>query len=110
LAIVLAFAFCLLTPLGGLAATRTWDGEGGTNNWSEPANWSGNVAPDPLGGDFVIFNGTSSKNVTIDVPVIVIGFQINSPYGGEISQGASSVTVNGAFTQADGTFTGGSGI
>lgn len=95
---------------GVAAVTRTWDGGGVTNNWSEPANWSGDVAPDPLGGDFVIFDGTSSENVTIDVPVIVSGFQINSPYGGEISQGSSNVTVNGASSQSSGTFTGGSGV
>jgi uncharacterized repeat protein (TIGR01451 family) len=92
------------------AVNRTWDGGGVTNNWSEGANWSGDVAPDPLGSDFVIFDGTSSKNVTIDVPVIVSGYQINSPFGGEISQGSSSVTVNGASSQSSGTFTGGSGV
>ena len=30
------------------AATRTWDGGGGDNNWSTAANWSSDTVPVPL--------------------------------------------------------------
>lgn len=35
----------LYSPKFVAAATITWDGGGGTNNWSEDANWSGDVEP-----------------------------------------------------------------
>src|SRR4030095_3341874 len=28
-----------------ILVTKTWDGGGVTNNWSEPANWSGDTIP-----------------------------------------------------------------
>ena len=34
-------------------STRTWDGGGPTGNWSEGANWAGDVAP--VAGDDLIF-------------------------------------------------------
>ena len=58
------------------AATRTWDGGGADNNWSTPANWSSDTLP--IAGDTVTFNGTSTKNATIDVPVTVAIFQVNA--------------------------------
>lgn len=89
------------------AVTRTWDGGGATNNWSEAANWSDDVVPGP--GDTVAFDGTSTKNAVIDVNVSIDGFNINTGYTGTISQGTSSIILNQAFTQADGIFSGGSG-
>jgi autotransporter-associated beta strand protein len=47
-------------------AVRIWDGGGSTNNWSEAANWSGDVVPDA--GSAAVFNGTSTKNATVDAP------------------------------------------
>jgi hypothetical protein len=46
---------------------RTWDGGGTTNNWSEAANWSGNLAPATT--ELVTFDGTSTKYCTIDANV-----------------------------------------
>src|SRR5258708_4703611 len=40
------------------AVNRTWDGGGLTNNWSEAANWSGDIVPGS--GDIAIFDGTST--------------------------------------------------
>ncbi len=88
------------------AATRTWDGGGVTNNWSEAANWSSDTVP--IAGDTAVFDGTSIKDATIDVNVTVTTLNINAGYTGTISQGASDLTAV-IFTQSDGTFTGGSG-
>ncbi len=45
--------------------SMVWAGGGSTNNWSESANWSGGSAPTSL--DAVTFDGTSTKNVALDV-------------------------------------------
>jgi len=37
------------------AATVTWDGGGTDNNWTTPANWSGDAAP--AAGDTLAFSG-----------------------------------------------------
>ena len=89
-------------------ATKTWDGGGATENWSEAANWSGDTVP--LNADTVVFDATSVKNVTIDVNITVAAWQIAAGYTGIISQGTSTVTVNSTFTQSGGTFTGGNGL
>src|SRR5687767_10216050 len=86
--------------------TKTWDGGGATNNWSEAANWSGDTVP--LAADTVVFDTTSVKNVTVDFNITVAAFQIASGYSGVISKGTPSLTVNGVFTQTSGTFTPGS--
>ena len=91
------------------AANLTWDGGGATNNWSEAANWSTNTLPG--GGDTAIFDGTSSKNVTIDTSISVGGIDIKAGYTGTITQ-AKGVNISFGFwgyTQAAGTFVGGDG-
>ena len=45
---------CLFVNLAG-AATATWDGGGGDNNFRTPANWVGDIAPSP--GDILAFDG-----------------------------------------------------
>ena len=89
------------------AATRTWTGAGATNNWSLAANWSGGVVP--VAADTVVFDGTSVKNVTIDVNASVASLSINAGYTGTISQSAGrTITVGaGGWTQASGIFVGG---
>src|SRR5438270_615654 len=90
------------------AANVTWDGGGGTNNWSEPANWSGDVVPGSA--DTAFFDGTSTKDATIDVNINVRGIRINSGYTGTITQSSSSTITVGAdgLSQSSGTFSGGS--
>ncbi|NBS42011.1 hypothetical protein EBS80_05145, partial [bacterium] len=82
------------------AATRTWDGGGATNNWSECANWDG---PDicPGTADVATFSATSTKNATIDAGFTtgVTTFNINAGYTGIITQ-ARSFTVSGVTTFA----------
>src|SRR6266705_4496023 len=91
------------------ALNRTWDGGGATNNWSEAANWSGDVVPGS--GDVAVFDGTSTKDATIDPGYAgsVAGIQINSGYTGTITHASgATLTVGGnGFVQSVGSFTGG---
>ncbi|MCU0239849.1 MAG: carboxypeptidase-like regulatory domain-containing protein [Pyrinomonadaceae bacterium] len=89
-------------------AQITWDGGGATNNWSEAANWSTDTVP--LNTDVVIFDGTSTKDVTFDIALTrTAATSINTGYTGTLSADSPNLTFNGAFTQSSGTFNGGSG-
>src|SRR5215475_13226742 len=87
------------------AVNRTWDGGGATNNWSEAANWSGDVVPGA--GDIAVFDGTSTKDAVIDAGFTgaVDGFQINAGYTGTITQAITFSIGNSGFSQSSGTFT-----
>lgn len=122
------FSLLLLLIGGGVlwyagtaqGVNRTWDGGGvdgtcggaGTaNNWSCAANWSADTVP--TSADIAIFDGTSTKNATINSSLsggsAPAGISINSGYTGTITQ-ATGVTIlvgSSGFTQAAGTFTGG---
>jgi hypothetical protein len=89
------------------AATRTWDGGGGDNNWSTDANWSDDT--EPTSSDVAQFDSTSTKNCTIDASISVLGIAVNSGYTGTITQGSSNTITVGTsnWTMATGTFTGG---
>ncbi|MBX3294047.1 MAG: carboxypeptidase regulatory-like domain-containing protein [Acidobacteria bacterium] len=95
-------------PADCVAGQKTWDGEGLTNNWSEPANWTCDQVP--ANTDLVIFDGTSTKDAFIDTNITVNRWQINAGYTGTITQGpSSSVSVlfnfNAPFfTQSSGNF------
>ncbi len=83
---------------------KVWDGGGVDNNWSTLANWSGDTLP--VAGDSVLFDGTSSKDVTMNnVLATVSGFFMRG-YTGTITQ-TNTVTVTNNFEQTSGTFTGG---
>ncbi|MBL8812411.1 MAG: autotransporter-associated beta strand repeat-containing protein [Planctomycetaceae bacterium] len=49
-----------------LLTARVWDGGGGVanNTWSNPLNWSGDVAP--VAGDDLVFPGSASVHVTVN--------------------------------------------
>lgn len=122
----LALGFCLIILTALLigqslynvkAATVTWDGGGadGTcggspgdgNKWSCGLNWSTDAVP--TSADVATFDGTSTKDVTIDSNINVLGIDINSGYTGTITQ-ASTVTItvdSSGFAQDDGIFVGG---
>ncbi|HKE55401.1 MAG TPA: hypothetical protein VKB46_01825, partial [Pyrinomonadaceae bacterium] len=87
------------------AANVTWDGGGATNNWSEAANWSGDVVPGA--GDIAVFDGTSTKDAVIDAGFAgaVDGLQINAGYTGTITQAITFSIGNSGFSQSSGTFT-----
>ncbi len=97
----------LILSVPALAATRTWDGGGGDDNWSTAANWSDDTAPGA--SDVATFDGTSTKACTIDANISVAGIDINPGYTGTVTQSASvTVTVGTSnYNQAAGTFTGG---
>lgn len=98
LALMLGFSF------GYAQSTVTWNGGGTTNDFSDGANWVGGVAP--ISGDDVIFDGTSSKNCTIDQDMDLNDFTIQSGYNGTIdgTSGNSRIITINNFTQASGTF------
>ncbi len=99
----------VLSTAAASAATITWDGEGaGDTDWSTAANWSGDTIPGA--SDDVVFDATSSNNSVIDAGHAgsVLSISVNSGYGGEITQSRSLTVGAGGFTQATGTFTGGS--
>ncbi|WKZ31414.1 MAG: response regulator [Candidatus Dojkabacteria bacterium] len=85
------------------AATYTWDGGGATENWSECTNWSTDVCP--TSADSVIFDGTSSKNSTVDSSFggTITAVSINAGYSGVVTQGRALI-MNGAYTQSAGTY------
>jgi len=97
-----------------LAASYTWDGGGtdGTcggslgdgNKWSCATNWSSDIVP--LSTDTVTFNGTSTKDATIDSSFqgTVSSLTIAAGYTGTITQ-ARTLVVTTTFTQSAGTFT-----
>lgn len=85
-------------------ATRTWDGGGADNNASTAANWSSDTAP--VDGDFVVFDGTSTKNCTwnISSSTTFATFSVNSGYSGTISLN-QGLSLSGDYSQATGTVT-----
>lgn len=85
-----------------LLATITWDGQGSDNNWSTPENWTGDTKPTST--DIVVFNSTSTKDVTIDEAVTVAGFTVESSYTGTITGGAALIDIDGSFSLLGGTF------
>ena len=111
--------------LRGVSANNvTWDGGGATNNWSEAANWSGDVVPGA--SDVAIFDGTSTKNATMDAAgpqganINVQAIKIATGYSGTITQApgvtlkltslsslSCGTTLFISFCQEAGTFNGG---
>jgi len=82
---------------------RTWTGNGSTNNWSEAANWSGNLVP--LSTEEVVFSSVGTKDSTIDSSFggTIGGISIESGYTGTITQ-ARHLTVSATFEQYGGRF------
>src|SRR5207249_5489301 len=79
----------------------------GAGNWSTDANWDTGLQPG--GADTVTFDATSVTNSTVDAGFAgTIGnLNINAGYTGTINL-ARSLTIDGSYTQAAGTFNGGS--
>ncbi|MDD5103970.1 MAG: LamG domain-containing protein, partial [Candidatus Peribacteraceae bacterium] len=93
-----------LQPGTALAATRTWDGGGSTNNWSEDANWSDDT--EPTAADTALFDATDATDVTVDSDILIGGLTVTSGYGGTLNLGSATITGSvgdGAvqFTAAD---------
>jgi hypothetical protein len=103
--ISLALFFCI-APFAE-AAPFTWTGSGSDNNWSTAANWNGNSVP-ANSGSIVVFNGTSTKNVTLDRSINVLSLALSSGYTGTITQlkGKYVRMGTGGLTMNAGTFIG----
>lgn len=94
------------------AATFTWNGAGGDNNWSTAGNWAGGVAPANDGTAAIILAGSSKLTPNLDTnwDVVSLNFSNNagafvlggSPLtiraGGIINNDANTQTINNAIT------------
>src|SRR6266545_2590844 len=116
--LITTLAVFLAYPGQTQAAVKTWDGGGadGTcgggagdgNKWSCALNWSGDSLP--TSSDVATFDATSTKDATIDASFAgsVAGINILSGYTGTITQARSLTVGASGYSQAAGTFTGGS--
>ena len=58
----------MLAAVGSLraAATRTWTGAGGDNEWTNTLNWTGSAVP--VSGDTAVFENTGVLSLRINRP------------------------------------------
>lgn len=106
LATVVVASLCGLSATRAVGATCTWTGLGGDGLWSNSLNWAGFGCSTPGAADTAQFS-VGSVACTVNVDPGVGAITING-YSGTITQSAA-LTVNGDFSQASGTFAGGSG-
>ena len=84
---LLAAILCAL-PLTASGTTRTWDGGGGTANFSTAANWNPDGAP--ANGDDLVFPAAAPTTVTND---------LSSRTFGSLSFPAGVTLAGNAFTR-----------
>ncbi|MBD1942561.1 cadherin-like domain-containing protein [Coleofasciculus sp. FACHB-712] len=103
-------AFCkevTETYSGIFMATFKWSGGGTTNNWTEAANWllvsgTGSDADGiPDADDVASFDGTSTKNATINGNVSIQNLQVAAAYTGSLSLGSNTLAVSGGLAIAN---------
>ena len=85
--------------------TKVWDGGGSTNNWSNAANWVGNVAPGfgdslefPASGgnsNILTFNDFAANTVFNSITLLGAGYSING--NGMTLNGGINETVASGF-------------
>lgn len=106
-----------LMPSEAFAADLYWVGDAGaaTNvagNWktTDPSGCGGgDASAAPTTTDVAIFDADCDNNASITGTFSVQGVNMNSGYGGTVSQNAVTVTIGSSgWTQAGGTFTGNS--
>ena len=101
LAVLLALSALLTINVGSAsAATRTWTGAGGDNNFSTSANWSGGAAP--TNGDVITFDTaslTEAETVTNDISGLSLA-GINATGGGDYGYviAGQGITVTGPLS------------
>src|SRR6185295_16006493 len=103
--LVLLLGFGLALSPAVRAATRTWTGLGPTNNWTDAANWAGNILPGAA--DIATFDATGAKPATINAAINVAGISIAATYAGTITQAAAVTVGASGFSQSGGAFVGG---
>lgn len=87
-----------LSAFGAFAAT--WTGKSFDDSWGNPGNWDGEV---PGAADTAVFDGTSSRNCTIDVQKVKT-LTISENYTGTLTLANDFIVVD-TYSQANGTFT-----
>src|ERR1700676_686873 len=93
--------FTFLFPVILLAETKTWTGNGGDANWSNPLNWSGANLPQTT-DDVLLDNGDIPVSYLVSLPdgAVILKTIIINPSPGrniELVLPASNKTTN-AFT------------
>ncbi len=106
------FAQQLFQHLMGVNAIPrfTWLGTTGDGKWSTANNWSGNAVPGNSDvAHFIAGVCLTNCNVNMDVTVNVAGVDIQTAFGGTITQPTGiGITIGASgWTQAGGTFVGG---
>ena len=102
----LAVLGVLFTPGAALAATKTWTGGGGDDNWTTGANWGGTA---PAAGDDLVFPAgapraaTSFNNFTVGTSFNSITF--NGSGAGYTIDGNRIALVAGITSSATGAHT-----
>jgi len=90
----LAALFCIL-QFSSYAATRTWTGGGGDDNWTTAANWGGTA---PVAGDDLVFAGstrlTPNNNFAAGTSFNTITFSVGS--GAFVIGGNDFILTGGA--------------
>jgi len=110
--VVLAVLWCTVGSAAPLAATVTWDGDGGNGLWSDPLNWSGDVMPESaddvtiagnvgtvhLDTDFTVGNrldvGNFFASGDVDTLVIDPGVTLNIENGSDVLVFTSGTLLN----------------
>lgn len=80
-----------------------WDGGGADNNFSNAANWEGDVVPSTL--NYIIFNSTSGKSVTVDGGQEVRGVIYGGGYAGNMTIDGGNLRVLDVFYLSGGNIT-----
>ena len=99
-----ATQFCILLGVAALnihllapravAANRTWSGGGTDNYWGTANNWGGTA---PVGGDNLIFNGTTQQNNTNNLATAnLTNGWVTFNNGGFILNGNAITLTNGS--------------
>ncbi|BCX48013.1 hypothetical protein HAHE_19210 [Haloferula helveola] len=81
------------------AATFTWDGGGADDNLTTPANWVGDIAPNPAGGDDLVFAGSTRLSPQVDVPFIAESITFNNTAAAFSLAGANPLTIGNGDLQ-----------
>lgn len=81
-----------------LAQTRTWDGGGSTNNWSEADNWDCTCVPG-AGENADIPASFSSATINIDINVTVASIH---SYANVVINAGHTITLTNNFTMVNG--------
>ncbi|MEN6450698.1 MAG: hypothetical protein ABFC96_09420 [Thermoguttaceae bacterium] len=99
---LLASTSQFLSPTAAVAATATWAGGGGDNNWTTVQNWNGNVAPLNDGTADILFAGSTRLTPNVDLPWTVNSLTFGSS-AGAFTLGGGPLTIQAGGVTRQGT-------